>query len=174
VLDDVKCGSLFNNVLSAISALTIVMFIVFCFLQRLLFTSTNFDSLLPWAQLESNVGILKLGWKLYISFAFMLNKYASMRNELNLVAFSMGAVITFYRLGNSKMYNNRINQATALYEIVATWFFLCIPVHQITKSQLTISTLVVILTSGVLLASLLIYYCDLRHDQILLKFTDNP
>jgi hypothetical protein len=61
----------------------------------MLFTSPNLDSFLPWAQLESNVGILKLAWKLYISLSFMLDKFGSLRNELNLVSFAIGTVISY-------------------------------------------------------------------------------
>jgi hypothetical protein len=95
VVDEIKCQSVLNQLLTAISSITLVLFILFCFIQRMLYTSPNLDSFLPWAQLESNVGILKLGWKLYISLAFMLDKFGSLRNELNLVSFAIGAVISY-------------------------------------------------------------------------------
>jgi hypothetical protein len=157
----------------ALSAVTIVLFVIFCFLERLLFTSTNFESKLPWAQFESNIGIFRLGWKLFISLAFMLNKYGTNRSELNLVAFSMGALICYRRLSSALMYNKRLYQAQALYELLVTWLFLCIPIHVLTQNQLTIISLVVLFLSGLFLSILTIYLCDLRDRNLFYRFTDH-
>ena len=106
--------------------------------------------------------MLKSVWKLYISLAFMLDKYGNYRSELNLVAFALGSVICYRRLFDSKMHNRSAHQLTALYEILATWFYLCIPIHNIAKNQLAISTVLTILITGIALGVFMIYLSELR------------
>ena len=103
----------------------------------------------------------------------MLDKMANLRNELKLISFAIGAIISYQRLYTSKIYNRRVHFFSTLYDIVATWFFLCIPVHEITGNQLTIMTVVAILVTGCMIGGFLIYLSELRDIRVLLRFTGN-
>lgn len=49
VITTVKCNMLISEIFTAISSVTIVLFIIFCYIERSLLMSPNLDSLLPWA-----------------------------------------------------------------------------------------------------------------------------
>ncbi len=103
----------------------------------------------------------------------MLNKFGSLRNELKLISFAMGAIISYQRLSTSKIHNRRVHYFSTLYDIVATWFFLCIPVHEITSNELTITTLLLILVAGCFLAVFLIFISEMRDIKVFLRFATN-
>jgi len=71
------------------------------------------------------------------------------------------------------MHNRRVHETTTLYEILATWFFLCIPVHNITNHQLTISSILIMFITGFVLAGFFIFLSELRDHEIFLRFTVN-
>lgn len=100
----------------------------------------------------------------------MLNKIANLRNELKLISFALGVIISYQRLSTSKIHNRRVHYAATLYDIVATWFFLCVPVHEITHNELTILSVLLILVTGCMLAVFLIYLSETRDIKVFLRF----
>jgi predicted Kef-type K+ transport protein len=103
----------------------------------------------------------------------MLDKIANFRNELKLLSFAIGAIISYQRLSTSKIYNRRVHFFSTLYDTVATWFFLCISVHEITGNQLSIMTVLSILVTGCMLAGFLIYLSELRDIKVFLQISSS-
>jgi hypothetical protein len=95
----VKCGSTTNKVLIVISSAALIIYLTFLFVQRQLYTSNMFESLLPWASLERSLTGLSIAQKLVLCFSYVFdNSKDSIRADLNLVAFAIGLLIIFMRL----------------------------------------------------------------------------
>jgi hypothetical protein len=71
------------------------------------------------------------------------------------------------------MHNWRVHETTTMYEFLATWFYLCIPVHNITNHQLSISSIIIIFITGFVLGGFFIYLSELRDHEVFLRFTVN-
>jgi hypothetical protein len=71
------------------------------------------------------------------------------------------------------MHNTRVYELTTLIEILATWFYLCIPLHNITNNQLTISSILTIFITGIVFGGFCIFLSELRDHEVFLRFTAN-
>ena len=101
----------------------------------------------------------------------MLNKVASLKNELKLISFAIGLIICYKRLTTAKFHNRIVHFSMTVSDIVTTWLFLCIPVQDITESQLSLLSIVSLLLAGFLLACLLVYLSEMRDLKVFLDFT---
>ena len=59
-IQDMGCNSITHSFLTVLSSLTIIVYCLFLFLQQNLYTSNNFESVLPWSGIERKIVMLKV------------------------------------------------------------------------------------------------------------------
>jgi hypothetical protein len=85
------------------STVTLILYLIFIFVEKTLYTTTNFDSSdVPWACRDPNISVMKAIKRLLIAASFMLDKYGRKRKECALVISALTVIIVICRLRTAK------------------------------------------------------------------------
>jgi len=104
VLTDIECGGFLNTILIFFSTITLIFYLAFLLLKHLLYTSCSFISDIPWSTLDRKLAFVRIAWKLVLSLGFMLGKGGSMRLEINIACFLIGALTSYRVLTTAVIY----------------------------------------------------------------------
>jgi hypothetical protein len=97
IISGVVCGSLFSQVLVVCSTVTLFMYLIFISVQELIYTSSNYETKIPWGQLDRQTQLIKVIWKLLMTIGFVFDKYGRVKNEIGIACFILGLIICYKR-----------------------------------------------------------------------------
>jgi hypothetical protein len=182
VIEGVVCGGIFNQVMIIVSSVTFIFYVGFLMVQEIIYTSCNFETDIPWAQLDRKVQLLKVIWKLVITFAFTFDKYGKLRAETGMVCFFIGAIICYKRLTTGLLFHKSVQYAIASYDIIITCFYFLVSLHFFANATINLSNLFLGLFFSLILVALSIFLSEWRARRELdrvsksneNKFADDP
>lgn len=172
-----KCYSMAHQLLITFSTLSLIIYLIFLFVQSLLFTSNNFESSLPWSSLERRLAIARILLKLLLAAAFVFDKEGKIRGPIDLVCFLLSLFVVYNRYHKALIFNQSVFYAMIIYEVQQMWLFLCVSIHVLSSNPFNILSLVFLMVSGFFI-SFIIIMLQIRKKQIVIqsdpyKFT-NP
>lgn len=86
-ISNLKCSDIAHNLLTIISTLMLIIYLVFLLCEQTLFSSNNFEIVVPWASFERQMAGVRILIKFVISIGFIFDKKGIYRGEVNLVLF---------------------------------------------------------------------------------------
>lgn len=86
-LPSITCGSTLNQVLEAVSAVMLIIYSFFLVSQQNLYSSSNFESIVPWGSFERTTSTVRVLIKIIISIGFVFDKTGIYHGPINLVCF---------------------------------------------------------------------------------------
>lgn len=134
-------------------------------IEKMLYTSSIFDALLPWASLDSNVEVLKLILKLTLVVFMIFNKNGDIFSTgyLHMILSVLCFIIIYRRLTNAVILNSSVHYANMIYEMLLSWLFLSVSCHLLSGNALSVSSTALIIVIGVFLGVLLVLSYKLRY-----------
>lgn len=128
---DNSCSDITYQVLLAISALMMVLFMIFLFIERLLFTSRNFDAKVPWATFDPQVPLFKIMMKLILACSLIFDKRGRIVGYVYVICSLILQLNTFKRFTTALIYKESVYYAAVCYDTFMMWLFLCVGAHTI-------------------------------------------
>ena len=115
------CNSITHIFLTVLSSLTIIVYCLFLFLQQNLYTSNNFESVLPWSGIERKIVMLKVVYKLVLSSCFIFDKSGSNRALIGLISAILCGILAYKRYYSALIFRRSVFNATLFYEVITGW-----------------------------------------------------
>jgi hypothetical protein len=110
-----------HYVLVVTTSITIVIYILFLFLQQNLYTSNNFESVLPWSGIERKIVILKVFYKLVLTSSFLFDKGGQNRALEGLIGAIFAGLLAYKRYESALMFRRSVYNVTLFYEVITSW-----------------------------------------------------
>ena len=152
------CTSSTHSLLILISTLMLIVYVIFLLTETLLFASNSFEILVPWASFERELAIIRQIIKFTISASLIFDKSLVFRGELNLALASLYFYMIARRCKDAIIFDNSVFYATIVYETLGFWLHINVSIHQLSGSQLSISSVVIIFAMGIIMAGSIINY----------------
>lgn len=153
------------------------MYLAFITIMKLLFTSSNFETTLPWGCLDKKFDLLSSLLKLILSASFIYDKNGlQTESYLHLVSFLICFTILFRRLSTGIIIDKSIYYVSIVFETLMTWLFLTIGCHLLSQTEdstskgedIFITTFVLMIVVGILIGLLLVFFQEIKHYKCLL------
>lgn len=163
VLENVSCGSTANQIMVISSTVTLILYITFLFVQTMIYNSCDFETNIPWASVEDTHSHARVIWKLIISFGFMFDKAGVYRQIVNFVCAAFGLLISYHRLTSAQIFNRTVHYLSVASDLLASWLYICLPIHQYFNAEISVSTLIKMVSCGLVLIVFCIYASEMRN-----------
>ena len=145
------CGTTENYLTIGISTVTLVAYLSFLIVERLLYTSSSFDSTLPWASIDRKFYLLKLALKLSMTMSFIFDKSSATKGYISLFCSALGGMVVYLRVTKAVIFNKVVFNVQLYIETIIMWMFLCIGIQIVTVSETTLSLLALYVILGSLI-----------------------
>ena len=155
-----ECTSLTHYILVVLSSVTLITYCLFLFLQQNLYTSNNFESVLPWSGIERKIVILKVFYKLVLTSSFLFDKSGTNRALEGLVGGLLAGFLAYKRYDSALMFRRSVYNCMLFYEVVNCWFQLTMSVRNFANSEVNIMILLCIVFSGIFLGLIVVMMRD--------------
>lgn len=147
---EVICGSFEHQVSIALSTVTLLPYLVFVGVQRILFTSRNFESEVPWGSLDPNIEVLKIALKIVVSATFTFDKVGKSTGFIQLLCSAILILVLYNRFTRAAIYTKEsILYSITIQEAILMWLFISIGFQNLTQDTVSFSSLGFILFIGV-------------------------
>lgn len=133
-----------------------LVYLIFLFLQSILYTTNSFEHSVPWGGFESNIALLRIVKSFVLAAAFVFNKSGSYRGEINLVCLALDSIIVYRLYKDAIIFKASVFYATIIYEGLFWWLFLTVAIHVLSGSILSTTSLSVLIFTGFLLSCILV------------------
>jgi hypothetical protein len=140
------------------SAVLLVVYYAFLVTETVLFTSTSFEILVPWASVDHRVSLVKLLISIVLSVGLIFDKTGSSRGLINLVCGVLQAFVVYRRNKDAIMYETSVFYASIFYETFNLWLYIVVGFHRLAGSNLSITSLITFFSCGIAFAVCLILY----------------
>ena len=108
--------------------------------------------------MERWLGTVKILYKLLLTATFVFNKDGMLQGPVGLVCFITCSFIVYRRLTTALMFKPSVYYATTFYQTLQMWLFLSISLHTLFKTPISIATLSLIVSIGIILGIIAISY----------------
>jgi hypothetical protein len=161
-----------HKLLIIFSSLILGLYIFFLGAQQYLFTSSDFDSELPWASFEKSVSLIRCTYKIVLTCGFIFDKAGENRAFVCMICAGFNIYIAYRRLMGALIFNRSVHFASIFYEILAMWLFLSISTHTIAGKELTITDIFMIFACS--LVNTIIFLIYQERKRLRLLTTEEP
>lgn len=150
----------------------LVVYLLFLFSETLLFNSNSLEIEVPWASFDRKLAIINVFMNLIISLSLIFDKSGSLRGYTDLLLFALQTFVAHQRFTHALLFEPSVFYATLAYNFTAAWLYLAVGMHLLTGTQLTITTVVVMVLIGVAFSlSMIQYRVKMKDEQVLTKDT---
>ncbi|TNV87948.1 hypothetical protein FGO68_gene15622 [Halteria grandinella] len=163
VLENVECGSVSNQIMVVFSTVTLILYISFLFIQTMIYNSCDFETSIPWASVEDSHSHARVIWKLIISFGFMFDKAGEYRQIVSFISAAFGLLISYHRLTSAQIFNRSVHYLSVASDLLASWLYICLPIHQYFSSEISVASLVTIVLCGSVLIIVCVVFSEMRN-----------
>ncbi|TNV87993.1 hypothetical protein FGO68_gene6410 [Halteria grandinella] len=149
VLKDISCGGTTNDLLAAVSTITLIAYILFLYIQSHLYNSTNLESKMPWTSLDRDIPVFRLIWKILLTCSFVFDKSGKLSDFTKLGAAGLGGIISVKRLSYALVLDKTVFNATAFYDLCISQLYLHLAFNNLCGYAVSIDKLVFLLSMTV-------------------------
>lgn len=134
-----------------LSSFLLITYLAFLLIEQLLFSSNSFEEVVPWDSFERNLATIRVLLRFIISLAYIFDKEANFRWQINLVCAVIMAYIVVKRNQNSIIFDTSVFYATIIQETLQMWLFFIVAIHKMAETDITMITNAGIFLTGLFL-----------------------
>ena len=167
-ISNLYCSDVTHNILTIISTLMLIIYIIFLLCELTLYSSNSFEIIVPWASYERQTAAIRILIKFVISIEFIFNKNGSYRGIVNLVLFFIQTFQVIKRYQSAIIFDRGIYYATLFYESLAMWLYLTVSIHTLSDTPFSVFSITQLILIGFMIAAILIFLSYQKRSKLLI------
>ncbi|TNV87785.1 hypothetical protein FGO68_gene11592 [Halteria grandinella] len=153
-ISDLKCDDTEKQILIPLSSIMLIVYIFFLGIQSNLMHSNQYGSHMPWASFDRNLSLFRNLFKLVLTFTFIFDKGALIKPYIDLFTLALLLYILFRRYRDAIIFDKYIHILQTSLDIILAYHLLFVPLHQITNSRQSVSTVFIFLCNSIVIMGL--------------------
>lgn len=138
------------------SALTLLIYISFAYLQLTLHQSTDVHTEIPWSSFDRNVLTIKLLIKVVLVCSFIFDKGAVDKGIVLMVVFFVMLYVLYRRFVDAIIFDGRVHVISMSLDVVNSYHMFFVASHTLLDSPQFVYTVVIFLLNSLIFVLLLV------------------